>query len=442
MKKRWKYIGLLIVFLLLTTNHTQAAGFTDIQEGQNFYKEMMYLLDKEVITGYGDGTFRPANKVTRAAAAAMIGRSLDFDGAKKESSFKDVAKDSFASGYIEEAVEKKIIKGYTDGTFRPNEEVTRGQMAIFISRAFQLIETKDVLFFDVSERMAAYPFIGKILSAGITHGYSDWTFRPDQELTRAEFSTFLARALDEKFKVTLPVIKPITIEYKITEEGKIASNYHNGTLLVLKPSQEIHLNKISDGKATVLVDGKVLDFKDEKTLIAVGNGVGSITVVPEINSWESAFTIEVLVGAKEDIGKSVLNQHFLELADSGYLNGCEFSVNHVRSEDLLDYYSTEPDWIGYYEGGFGRSYDGCIYFAADQSGESPIGAITMDGSKITKSPSQIKGVLGRPDSEGYSEMDGSWLMYYRLKNGYELFFSFDSPGSKLNHLLYKDRTLN
>jgi hypothetical protein len=442
MKRRLKYIGLLIVFFLLTASPAQAAAFTDIQEDQNFYKEIMYLVDKEVITGYKDGSFRPADKVTRAAAAAMIGRALGFDGAKKESSFKDVAKDSFASGYIEEAVEKKIIKGYTDGTFRPNEEVTRGQMAIFISRAFQLVEKKEVLFFDVSEKMAAYPFIGKILSAGITHGYSDWTFRPNKELTRAEFSAFLARALDEKFKVTLPVIKPITIEYKMTDDGKIVSNYHNGTLLVLKPSQEIHLNKISNGKDTVLVDGKVLDFKDEKTVIAVGNGVGSITIVPELNRWKSAFTIQVLVGAKEDIGKSVLNQHFLELADSGYLNGCEFSVNHVRSEDIMDYYSTEPVWSGYYEGGYGRSYEGCIYFGADPSADSPIGAIVMDGGKIPKSPSQIKEVLGKPDSEGYSEMDGSWMLYYRLKNGYELFFSFNSPESKLNHLLYKDRTLN
>jgi hypothetical protein len=441
MKRRWKYIGLLIVFFLLTTRPTQAAEFTDIQEDQNFYKEMMYLVDKVVITGYKDGSFRPADKVTRAAAAAMIGRSLGFDGAKKESSFKDVAKDSFASGYIEEAVEKKIIKGYTDGTFRPDEEVTRGQMAIFISRAFQLIETKDVLFYDVSENMAAYPFIGKILSAGITHGFSDWTFRPNKELTRAEFSAFLARALDDKFKVTLPVNKPLTIEYKITDEGKIASNYHNGTLLVLKPTQEIHLNKITSGKDNVLIDGKVLDFKDEKTVIAVGNGVGSITVVPEINSWKSAFTIQVLVGAKEDIGKSVLNQHFLELANSGYLNGCEFSVNHVRSEDLLGYYSTEPDWSGYYEGGYGRSYNGCIYFGADPSSDSPIGAILMEGTKLPKTPAQIKRVIGKPASEDYSEMDGSWMMYYRLKNGYELFFSFDSPDSKLKHLLYKDWTL-
>ncbi|MFL8939033.1 S-layer homology domain-containing protein [Rossellomorea oryzaecorticis] len=436
-----KTIVITAALLLFLTPFAQAAALKDIQEGQSFYKEISYLLNEGIISGYIDGTFKPGEKVTRAAAAAMIGRSLGFEGVQRESSFNDVAKESFASGYIEEAVEKNIIKGYTDGTFRPNDIVTRGQMAIFISRAFQLKETKDIQFFDVSKSMAAYPSIGKILSAGITNGYSDWTFRPNKELTRAEFSAFLARGLNEEFKVTLPVIEPINVDYKISG-GEIEANHHNGKLFVLKPSQQIHLNKLNNETDRVLIDSSVLKFEDQNTISAVKPGVGYITIIPRGYSWEKAYTYEVLVGEREDVTKSVINSHFIELANDGYLNGCEFSVDQVRTENVTQYFSTTPKWSGYYEGGYGRSYNGCIYFGSDSSPESPIGAIVMEGSKINKIPGQIKQVIGKPDYEGYSEMDGLWTMYYRLKNGYELFFSFKDPSSKLMNVLYKDKSLD
>lgn len=142
-KKAVSFLSVLLVVSLFIGSAIQGAALKDIREGQNFYSEISYLLNKNIITGYKDGTFRPGEKVTRAAAATMIGRALGFDGTQTNSSFRDVSKESFASGYIEEAVKGKIIKGFTDGTFRPNEEVTRGQMAIFIARAFELKETKD-----------------------------------------------------------------------------------------------------------------------------------------------------------------------------------------------------------------------------------------------------------------------------------------------------------
>ncbi|MFP3340859.1 S-layer homology domain-containing protein, partial [Micrococcus sp. SIMBA_131] len=70
MKKFIICLPALLVTLLLLTPATYAATFNDINEGQRFYTEITYLLDKDIITGYKDGTFRPQEKVTRAAAAA------------------------------------------------------------------------------------------------------------------------------------------------------------------------------------------------------------------------------------------------------------------------------------------------------------------------------------------------------------------------------------
>ena len=83
-----------------------------------------------------------------------------------------------ASGYIASAVEAGIIQGFLDKTYRPDETVTRGQMAIFLSRAFQLTEEADVPFRDVSSSMKSYVHIKRIVAENITSGYEDRTYRP------------------------------------------------------------------------------------------------------------------------------------------------------------------------------------------------------------------------------------------------------------------------
>ena len=74
-------------------------------------------------------------------------------------------------------------------------------MAIFLSRAFNLIEEADESFADISPSMASYYHIKRIIEERLTHGYPDNTFRPNEKITRAQFSAFLARALDDQFKV-------------------------------------------------------------------------------------------------------------------------------------------------------------------------------------------------------------------------------------------------
>lgn len=204
MKKGITLFVPLLFFLIIGSTPVLALGFKDVPTTHSFYQEINYLSSKSYINGFQNGTFRPDDTVTRAAAATMIGRALGLDGVQVDSTFKDVPKVSYASGYIESAVKEGIIKGYTDGTFRPNEVVTRGQMAIFLARAFKLNNTINYSFTDVAPSSSAYDSIKKILAAGITQGYEDYTYRPYQQLTRGQFSAFLARALEESFRVSPP----------------------------------------------------------------------------------------------------------------------------------------------------------------------------------------------------------------------------------------------
>lgn len=170
-------------------------NFSDVTSSQWFSQHVGYLANHDQITGYKDGSFRPYQVITRAEAAALIGRALSYDGTKTDTIFKDVPSTSFASGYIQKAVDENIITGYDDGTFKPEKTVTRAEMAILISKAFKLNTNTSTInnFVDVSKSMASYPFILPIIEARVTEGFSDSTFRPYANMTRLEFSAFLTR---------------------------------------------------------------------------------------------------------------------------------------------------------------------------------------------------------------------------------------------------------
>ncbi|WP_370221668.1 S-layer homology domain-containing protein [Cytobacillus sp.] len=203
MKKVIIMLAFCSMLLIAGAGNVFANGFPDVSEDNRFYDEIMYLSNEGIISGYPNGRFTPGEKVTRAAAAIMLGRVLGYDDTQQETVFPDVPKSSKASGYIQQAYENKIISGYPNGEFRPDKYVTRGEMAIFIARAYALTEEEVVPFSDVSINMNAFSAIRKIIDFGVTTGYPDGTFKPDLDLTREQFSGLLARAESDEFR--LPV---------------------------------------------------------------------------------------------------------------------------------------------------------------------------------------------------------------------------------------------
>ncbi|MCM3756292.1 S-layer homology domain-containing protein [Sporosarcina aquimarina] len=177
-----------------------AASFPDVPKSNRFHDEVNYLVGKEIISGYSNGNFLPKKNVTRGEAAIMIGRMLGVDGAKRDTKFKDVLKNYGASGYIAAATDKGIIGGYPDGTFRPNEHISRGDMAIILDRTWSLEFGSVRDFKDVGENMKASDAIYNIAREYITTGYNDGTFRPKGTITREQFSAFLARGMSPVYK--------------------------------------------------------------------------------------------------------------------------------------------------------------------------------------------------------------------------------------------------
>lgn len=162
------------------------SSFKDITPSHRAFVEIEDLAKLSVVQGDLNGYYNPDRLVTRAEAAAMLGRALKLDGAQRDTTFKDVETGMFASGYIQSAVEKKIINGYGDGSFRPKANVTRGEMAIMICRAFGFE-------YDNTTAGAAKA----LMSRGIANGFANGDFGIEQNLTRANFAVFLARAIKE-----------------------------------------------------------------------------------------------------------------------------------------------------------------------------------------------------------------------------------------------------
>ncbi len=183
----------------------EAAGFSDVKTTHPFYQHMMYSFEEGIIQGYDNNRFVPDKNVTRGEAILMLARTLGLNTAKRKTVFSDVASSSAASGAIQSAYEKGIIPSNKDGKFYPNEPVKRSDMAIFLASAFSMVDEELVPFKDITVSSEAFSSIRKVIAAGVTQGHSDGTFRPDKLVTRADFSGFLARAKNDRFRLAVNV---------------------------------------------------------------------------------------------------------------------------------------------------------------------------------------------------------------------------------------------
>lgn len=141
------------------------------------------------IFGYEDGTVRPEGDITRAEVATIFFRLLSTDAREafltRENSFSDVAPDAWYNTAVSTLANVGIITGYPDGTYDPNGSMTRAELVSLIARFFTEIEPGDSQFNDIEGHWAAKE-INEAFINGIIDGYDDGSFKPDQSISRAE----------------------------------------------------------------------------------------------------------------------------------------------------------------------------------------------------------------------------------------------------------------
>ena len=176
----------------------ESAHFKDVPADYPFVNDINWLAQRRITTGYPDGTFRPNGSVERGAMAAFFYRmagSPQFT-APSTPSFKDVPRDHPFYKEIEWMRARGITTGWSDGTFRPNDAVNRDAMAAFFYRfAGSPAYSAPVAspFSDVSAGSQFYREISWLAEQRITTGWADGSFRPVQPIERGAMAAFLHR---------------------------------------------------------------------------------------------------------------------------------------------------------------------------------------------------------------------------------------------------------
>ncbi len=151
------------------------------------------------VVGYPDGTVQPEGKITRAEVATIYFRMLTDESRTKfwsqSNEYSDVKAGDWFNNAVSTLSNAGIISGYEDGSFRPNGYITRAEFATIAARFFDAAYSGEDLFPDIDGHWAK-DYINQAANKGFVNGYEDGTFKPNQNITRAEAVTLVNRTLD------------------------------------------------------------------------------------------------------------------------------------------------------------------------------------------------------------------------------------------------------
>lgn len=243
---------LLVTFGLFSITPAFAAEKTidqyyidDVDYGHGAYEQLERFLYADIIDGYEetevyeeDGEeyeytsilLKPENNITRAQFTKILVNAMNLTSGEIKKSFPDVNSSAWYYNYVQIASSREIITGKEDGTFKPNDKITRAQMATMIYRAFN--ETVDFsttgkTFKDVTQNSYAYEAVVKTAGVGIVNGYGD-EFKPNNSAKRSHAVLMIDRALHLESGTAEDELSVIqTVNRNVTEELSLYSEQQN-----------------------------------------------------------------------------------------------------------------------------------------------------------------------------------------------------------------------
>ncbi|MGF7186468.1 Leucine-rich repeat (LRR) protein [Desulfitispora alkaliphila] len=222
---------------------------------------------EELVTGYPDGTIRPNDDVTRAEFMTMINKAFGFES-KEDIHFPDVSEEAWFYDAVRIAVNQGYIGGYSDGTIKPLDPISRQEVAVILANIFSLAEDISYAssFIDVSTIPEwSKGFVGSVVKAGFMSGYPDDSFRPVNTISRAEAIQSIQNA---RIKHTLisedgiygpkQGIKTLAGDLNIKAESTVLQNYNiKGNLIISEEvgNGDVTLNNITVEGTTYIRGG-------------------------------------------------------------------------------------------------------------------------------------------------------------------------------------------
>ncbi len=202
------------VTALLGTLPAAAASVSDIS-GHWAQATIQSWVDSGKISGYPDGTFKPENNISRAEMVTLINKAYSLS-AGIGTSFTDVPTSNWAYAEVQKGVANGYVSGDGNGLFRPNSTITRAEAAVMLAKINSLGTTQDYSTYKDNASIASWakPYVSAVTIQGVMNGYPDGSFGPDNRMTRAEAVTAINKAL-AKYQPKPPVvdeIKDLTVD--------------------------------------------------------------------------------------------------------------------------------------------------------------------------------------------------------------------------------------
>ncbi|ALS25414.1 SLH domain-containing protein [Paenibacillus naphthalenovorans] len=158
-------------------------------------KEMRQWIDKGLLSGYSDGTYKPDQSISRAEFFTLVNRSFHFSQ-EASVSFTDLSASHWAVSEIARAQAAGYVSGYPDGTIHPDQQISREEAAVVLKNVLKLQENAaGAETFKDAAQFAGWSkgSIGALAAKGYLSGYEDGTFKPNNAMTRAEIVVLLDR---------------------------------------------------------------------------------------------------------------------------------------------------------------------------------------------------------------------------------------------------------
>lgn len=266
MKK--KAVALLLVLSLVlgllpaTAMATGRMPFTDVKETDWFYDAVQYVYEKDMMNGTGESTFSPDITTTRGMIVTILYRLEGLPSVEGEN-FTDVSADQYYSDAVAWASANNIVNGYGDGTFGPNDPITREQLAAILYRYMQYKgyateATGDISEFTDGSQVSSYAVeaMNWAVGVGLISGVGNNTLAPKDIATRAQVAMILMR-----FCTTIASVSyTVTFEYNYDNKGVYKTVTVEGDKTVDKPTNPTRSGYSFDGWYTAEEDGEKFHF--------------------------------------------------------------------------------------------------------------------------------------------------------------------------------------
>lgn len=335
------------------------ANFSDIPQDYWAKTVIEELADKEIISGYEDGTFLPDNSLIRAEFAALLNKAFPDKPLIREAiEFTDVASDYWANEVIRQAYRKGFLSGYEDGTFKPEKEIPRVQVLVALANGLgyqssQLAEETVEKVFEDADDIPSYGIssVAAATEKSIVVNYPDVKkLEPNRESTRAEVAAFISQALLEEGEVSQvsdDYIAKVEIEAPPEWNGElrgVAMTDSGSDLLFSESEIEAALNQLAELKINTVYptvwDGSYTLYPSQEM-----GRVGGSEVHPKLKTEEDTNTvIDAIQNILKDNEEGVIDRLQEQILSSNNKDSLGEIISRKQANNLAV--------IAGFEGGF------------------------------------------------------------------------------------------